>query len=284
MKNFSPLKIAKYSFWITFGIITFFYFGFILATRFNLFTFDALLFGVGITFIPATIVINVLMLIFLIVYGIYIKKYKETFFASGLILSNVIVVILYVLIVRYISKEPSQQLVFKNSIEEVTDSLNVVRSVAYDTEHTQKHCYIDFHDNLMINGIEIGKFGRIKKYPNEYANKIKKISSVDGQRFINLMAYLENNYFRGYYVDGIYGICVFEFEVNKWDYDDKYEIIFKDDLEAADRKFLEEYKYTNIWKYTQFRVIKDESKELVLLWYDSDRWWREVGSKQERKF
>ena len=97
MKNLNPLKIGKYTFWVSFGIGNLFLFGF--------------LFGVGIQnkdiaewsalcgyfYLFVAAVVNLVIFLALQIYGCcYKEKLKQSFIAAAILLINIPLAILYV--------------------------------------------------------------------------------------------------------------------------------------------------------------------------------------------
>lgn len=89
MENLEPLKIGKYTFGVSFAIGNIFLFGYLLA-KIEMFA----IYGYFYLFVAAAI--NILIVLFLIGYGIvFSKKIKDCLKAIGIILLNIPLAVLY---------------------------------------------------------------------------------------------------------------------------------------------------------------------------------------------
>lgn len=154
-------------------------------------------------------------------------------------------------------KQPADKLDFINSVDDVTDSLNTLRDlkrfIVKGADVT--NCYISYHNELVINSLEIGDFEHLTNGGKVDMETVKQVYTGDIYRLISLMDYLNKNHINGYYIDKTYYIFVFGYR--KYEYGDRTSnsrlILFKDEF---------------IGKVKSEFIIKDESKELVLAIYD----------------
>ena len=154
-------------------------------------------------------------------------------------------------------KYPADKLDFINSQNDVTDSLNTLRDLKrfIVTIDYVTNCYIDYHNELVINYTEIGDFEHFINGGKVDMETVKQVYTGDIYRLISLMAYLKKNHINGFYIDKSYNIFVFPYR--EFEYGDRTSdsrsILFKDEF---------------IGKVKSDFIIKDESKELVLAIYN----------------
>jgi len=154
-------------------------------------------------------------------------------------------------------KYPADKLAFINSLNDVTDSLNILRDLKryIVTGADITNCYISYHNKLTINNIEIGDFEKLVNGTNVDENILKQVYTGDIYRLISLMVYLNKNHINGYYIDYSYHIFVFTYRDNEYGdrTTDSRLILFKDEF---------------IGKIKNEFIIKDESKVLILAIYN----------------
>ncbi|MDR1761744.1 MAG: hypothetical protein LBR55_04780 [Bacteroidales bacterium] len=96
MKNLNPLKIGKYTFWISFIIGNFFMFGFLLGVVIknnNLIDGSAYL---GYLYLYVATAINLIILLIFLIWGIgEVEKRKQCFTGIAIMLINIPLAILY---------------------------------------------------------------------------------------------------------------------------------------------------------------------------------------------
>ena len=154
-------------------------------------------------------------------------------------------------------KYPADKLDFINSQNDVTDSLNTLRDlkrfIVKGADVT--NCYIGYHNELIINGLEIGDFEAFVSGTKVDEETVKQVYNGNIYRLISLMAYLKKNHINGYYIDYSYQIFVFSYR--EYGFGDRTtdsrSILFKDEF---------------IGKVKSEFIINDESKELILAIYN----------------
>jgi len=100
MKNLNPLKIGKYTFWVSFILGNLFMFGFLfggLVIKSDNIAFGSAVFGFYYLYVATAV--NLIILNGLIVWGIYdINKREQCFIGSAIMLINIPLAILYAFI------------------------------------------------------------------------------------------------------------------------------------------------------------------------------------------
>jgi len=99
MRTINPLKIGKYTFWISFAIGNLFLLGFLFGMAIKNYGFASwsALFGSLYLFIAT--VINLILLLILLVWGIFeVEKRKQCFTGIGIIAFNIPLATLYVFV------------------------------------------------------------------------------------------------------------------------------------------------------------------------------------------
>ena len=99
MKNLNPLKIGKYTFWVSFGLANFFLFGFLINALCGYTKIaEGFAFG-GFCYTSIAFWVNLFIFLALQVYGCcYKEKLKQSFIAAAILLVNIPLAILYVYI------------------------------------------------------------------------------------------------------------------------------------------------------------------------------------------
>jgi LIVCS family branched-chain amino acid:cation transporter len=96
MKKLNPLKIGKYTFWVSFILGNIFLFGFLFGEAIGnrAIAFGSAIAGYFYLFIATAV--NLIILLALAIWGIYdINKRKDCFTGTGIILINIPVAIIY---------------------------------------------------------------------------------------------------------------------------------------------------------------------------------------------
>ncbi len=154
-------------------------------------------------------------------------------------------------------KMPEDKLVFENSIEDVTDSLLSFKGLANEISRETDviNCFIDGHDELIIDNVSIGRWDEIVSGGEVDQKVIKKVYSGDFRRLIALMSYLKKNHISGFYKD--YSCHIFVFSYRDYEYGDRASdqrsILFKDDFNGNVKDDF---------------IKKDESEQLILAVYN----------------
>ena len=99
MINFNPLKLGKYTFWVSFIIGNLFLFGFLfgVAIQNNEFAMDCAVCGFFYLYVAS--IINIVILLALLIWGIIdVGKRKQYFIGIGIMLINIPLAVLYAFI------------------------------------------------------------------------------------------------------------------------------------------------------------------------------------------
>jgi len=96
MEHLNPLKIGKYTFWITFGIANFIFFGFLINALCRYAEIAESFAICGFFYIGIAFWVNLLILLFLLIYSYcYKEKQRESLIGAAILLINIPLAIAY---------------------------------------------------------------------------------------------------------------------------------------------------------------------------------------------
>ena len=103
MKNLNPLKIGKYTFWVSFIIGNLFLFGFLLVFQSGDSNLATRIAAFGYTYLYVATAINLIILLYLLIWGIIdVEKRKQCFMGIGIMLINIPLAALYAFLGIYL--------------------------------------------------------------------------------------------------------------------------------------------------------------------------------------